>query len=100
MAIPGERLVMRPRDVPAKHRGLYERARWGKSRRAAMRVFCLECVGWKASEVVMCTDRVYPLYPYRLGGAPKLAPDPSEGVHAASGSDAAGSDGTPIPGNA
>ena len=56
------------RQVPRKYRAIYERATSGKSRKAAVRAFCLECVGWQAREVDLCTSPGCPLYPYRLTG--------------------------------
>jgi hypothetical protein len=44
---------------------LYDRAMTGKSRKAAMRMFCLECMGYSERGVEECTTTVCPLYPYR-----------------------------------
>ena len=55
-------------DAPAKYRSLYRRAWAGKSRKAAIRVFCLECVGWSEDEVRRCTAPACPLYEFRLRG--------------------------------
>lgn len=56
---------MKMKDVPRKYRKLYERAMRGKSRKAAMKAFCAECVQWQINEVEKCTDVGCPLYPYR-----------------------------------
>jgi hypothetical protein len=53
------------REVPKKYRGLYERAMQGKSRKAAMHAFCLECCYWQIKEVQLCSDTGCPLFPYR-----------------------------------
>jgi hypothetical protein len=53
------------REVPKKYRGLYERAMKGKSRKAAMHAFCLECCYWQIKEVQLCSDDGCPLFPYR-----------------------------------
>ncbi len=37
----------------------------------AIRLNCLECVCWSASEVKNCTGKLCPLYPYRLGTNPE-----------------------------
>lgn len=58
---------MTPRDVPKRHRKLYEAAMRGKSRRAAMRAFCLECVGWITNEAKLCTAPSCPMYAWRPG---------------------------------
>ena len=55
-------------NVPAKYRDLYRRAYAGKSRKAAIRAHCLECVYWSADEVRRCTDPACPLYEFRLKG--------------------------------
>ena len=52
-------------QIPGKCRLLYLRAWGGKSRKAAMRAFCLECMGYDAAEVRRCTAPACPLYPYR-----------------------------------
>jgi len=52
-------------DIPRKYQRIYDRAMSGKSRKAAMRAFCLECVGWECNEVALCTDKNCPLYSYR-----------------------------------
>ena len=56
------------RDVPPKYRALYQKAIGKKSRKAAIRSFCIECVGYQEVEVKLCTDTTCPLYKYRLHG--------------------------------
>ena len=58
----------RLQDVPRKYRGLYRKAWAGDSRKAAIRTFCLECVGWMPEEVRQCTAPACPLYEFRLKG--------------------------------
>lgn len=72
---------MRPRDVPSKYQGLYDKAMSGKSRRAAIRIFCLECTGYNFKEVAKCPAIHCPLHPYRLGGREFGSDVPPEGVH-------------------
>jgi len=55
-------------DVPAKYRDGYRKAWAGKSRKAAIRAFCLECTGWSEAEVRLCTATACPLYEFRLTG--------------------------------
>ena len=57
------------RDIPKKYVKMYARAMRGKSRKAAMRMQCVECMGYVESEVELCTDPGCPLYPYR---SPKI----------------------------
>jgi len=52
-------------EIPKSYRGIYDRAVKGKSRKAAMHAFCLECCGWQIKEVFLCTDLGCSLYPYR-----------------------------------
>jgi len=52
-------------DMPKLYRGIYDKTVSGKSRKAAMHAFCLECCGWVIKEVHLCTDLRCPLYPYR-----------------------------------
>lgn len=54
--------------IPPAHRGRYRRAITGKSRKAAIRAFCLECTGWSSKEVRLCTSPGCPLYRYRVKG--------------------------------
>jgi len=70
-------------QMPKTYRGIYDKAMSGKSRKAAMRAFCLECVGWQIKEVHLCTDRACPLFPYRptsrsSQGAPQDSAEPPE----------------------
>ena len=52
-------------QFPVKYRGTYKKAMTGKSLRAAVNAFCLECVFWQREEVKLCTSPTCPLYPYR-----------------------------------
>ncbi len=52
-------------QIPARQRPIFLRAWTGKSRKAAIRAFCLECVGYQSAEVNRCTAPACALYPYR-----------------------------------
>ena len=54
-------------EIPEHYQDMYERGRSG-SRKAAIRCFCLQCVGWKPSEVRECTATDCPLYTFREKG--------------------------------
>ena len=54
-------------EIPSKYEGLRERAKTG-SRKAAIRLFCLHCTGWSATEVRLSTARECPLFRYRERG--------------------------------
>ena len=60
-----ERIAEHRADMPKLYRGIYDKAVSGKSRKAAMHAFCLECVGWVIKEVFLCTSPQCSLYPYR-----------------------------------
>ena len=51
--------------IPVRQRAVFEKAWAGRSRKAAIRAFCLECVGHESAEVNRCTSPACPLYPYR-----------------------------------
>jgi len=51
--------------VSAKYRALYQKAWEGNSRKAAIRAFCLECVGWSENEVRLCKAPACPLFEFR-----------------------------------
>jgi hypothetical protein len=79
---PKQRDQIRARraQIPKQYPATYDRAMTGKSRKAAMRAFCLECCGWQIKEVFLCTDLACPLYPYRPSsrssqGTPESVPD-------------------------
>lgn len=52
-------------QMPNHCRNTYLRAIGGRSPRAAIKAFCLECVGWQRAEVVRCTAPACPLWSYR-----------------------------------
>jgi hypothetical protein len=51
--------------VPALYRKVFIRAYSGGSRSAAIKAFCLDCVGFQRSAITNCTAHACPLYPYR-----------------------------------
>jgi len=55
----------------AKYPGLDRDAKQG-SRRAAIRLFCLECMGGSSGDVAGCEERICPLWLYRKGVAEKV----------------------------
>jgi hypothetical protein len=54
-------------ELREKNPGLSARARGG-SRQAAIRLFCLECMGGYRPEIKRCTDRECALWSFRMGG--------------------------------
>jgi hypothetical protein len=69
--------------MPKQYRENYKKAITGKSRKSAMRAFCVECCGWEIGEVFLCTDKGCSLYPYRprsrvSQGTPESIPEPLE----------------------
>ena len=75
MKTPAERIDKRRADMPKVYRGIYDVAMTGKSRRAAMHAFCLDCTGWDRKEVRLCTSYACPLFPYRPYTDAPDAPD-------------------------
>ena len=72
------RIAEHQKQIPKLYRGLYIRAMAGKSRKASMHSFCLECCGWQIQEVFLCTSPQCPLYPYRP--KPRASQGKPEGV--------------------
>jgi hypothetical protein len=60
-----ERIAQCRAQIPKIHRANYDEAVSGKSRKAAIKAFCLECVCWQKEEVRLCTALACPLYSYR-----------------------------------
>ena len=52
-------------DAPSASQATLTRAYAGRSRNAAIRAFCMRCVGYARSEVRDCTSWACPLHPYR-----------------------------------
>ena len=73
-----EQIAERRAQIPRLYRATYDKAVAGKSRKAAMHGFCLECCGWQIKEVFVCTDLGCSLYPYRPKS--KVSPVKPEGV--------------------
>jgi hypothetical protein len=61
-------IARRLESMPETCRRTYLRAMGGRSLAAAVKAFCLECVGWDRQEVARCTALACPLYPYRPFG--------------------------------
>ena len=64
-----EKIAERRAQMPRSYKATYDKAVKGKSLRAAINAFCLECVCWQRKEVTLCTDLACPLYavrPYQL----------------------------------
>ena len=62
-------------DAP-RYLNTFRRAYAGKSLRAAVNAFCIECVGFDAAEVTACTAPACPLFPYRPGRRKKGSQQP------------------------
>lgn len=59
---------MTSKTIPRNRRKLYEEAMAGRSRKNAIKFFCLECCGFEYSEVKQCTAKDCVLYKFRLSG--------------------------------
>jgi len=78
-----EQIAERRIQIPKLYQALYDRAIAGRSRKAAMHSFCVECCGYEIREVYFCTDQACPLYAYRprsrtSQGTSKSVPEPPE----------------------
>lgn len=57
---------MSERQVPKKYQALYSRTQAKKAGPLqAIRMQCLECIGYVKDEIPLCTDTGCPLYQYR-----------------------------------
>lgn len=66
MNITSQRKIIQRRvQIPKVHQANYDRAMQGKSLKAGIKAFCLECVCWQKEDVRQCTSLACPLYPYR-----------------------------------
>ena len=54
------------KDIPTKFQKMYDRRK--TSRKAAIRFFCLECMGYNEKDIPGCTDKSCPLFRWRLSG--------------------------------
>jgi hypothetical protein len=62
----GPAIAKHAAETPQRCRAMYLKAAEGTaSPRAAIKVFCLECVGWQREDVAHCTAQACPLYAYR-----------------------------------
>ncbi len=52
-------------QIPPRQCSIFLRAWGGKSRKTAIRAFCLNCVGYESAEVNRCTAPACPLYEFR-----------------------------------
>ena len=62
---PSDAIQRMAQQYPPAHRRQYLRAVAGKSRAAAMKTFCLSCVGFVAADVRRCGTESCPLHAYR-----------------------------------
>ena len=60
-----ETIKERFKDIPLSKQRIYISALKGKSVTVAVKVHCLECVGWDKEEVQKCTSPACPLFLYR-----------------------------------
>ncbi len=60
-----DKIMERLGNIPRAYKATYERAVKGKSLRAAINSFCLECVCWSIEEIRNCSDLACPLYAVR-----------------------------------
>ena len=74
---------MSEREVPKQYQALYARTQTKKAGPlSAIKMQCLECVGFVRDEVIACTDSGCPLFQYRPFG-PRVAKPRTEVQRAA-----------------
>jgi hypothetical protein len=64
------KIKQRLSKIPQAYKRNYQNAVQGKSLRAAVNAFCIECTGWQRNEIIFCTSLACPLYavrPYQEG---------------------------------
>ncbi len=63
------RIAEHKQQIPRAYRGIYQRATEGKSLRAAINAFCLQCCAYQRKEVTLCTAlscALWAVRPYRI----------------------------------
>ncbi len=60
-----EKIAQRMAQIPKIHQAVYKSAVEGKSRKNAIKSFCLMCVGDEKEEVRLCTDLACQFYAFR-----------------------------------
>lgn len=70
-----EATTQRRSDMPKLYRAIYDRAVRGRSLRACINSFCLECVSWQRREIAVCTSLACPLYAVRPYQCSQNPPD-------------------------
>ncbi|MHB9071853.1 MAG: hypothetical protein ACYC54_15945 [Sedimentisphaerales bacterium] len=60
-----DRIEKKLNNMPEHYRNNYKKAVTGRNRAAAVKAFCLECMGWQRTEIKNCDCVACPLYSYR-----------------------------------
>jgi hypothetical protein len=60
-----EKIARRMEEIPKKYRRIYKKAAESRSKSAAIKAFCLECVCWQKNEIINCSCLTCPLYGVR-----------------------------------
>ena len=60
-----DKIQKRINDIPEIYQNHYKKAMNGRNRTAAVKAFCLECMGWQRAEVKRCDSAACPLHPYK-----------------------------------
>ena len=60
-----QKITERMTQIPQTYRRNYAKAVQGRSMKAGIKSFCLECMHWQKVEVRNCTALACSLYPYR-----------------------------------
>lgn len=81
-----KQIAERRSQIPDIHKANYDKALRGRSMKAGVKAFCLECVCWQKEEVRKCNDLACPLSPYRpykeaANQAPERLGSPTESTN-------------------
>ncbi len=60
-----EKIARRLEEIPKKYRRIYKKAVESRSKSAAVKALCLECVCWQKNEIINCSCLTCPLYGVR-----------------------------------
>ncbi|MHC4132471.1 MAG: hypothetical protein ACYSSP_10605 [Planctomycetota bacterium] len=73
-----KKITERRLQIPKVHRANYDKAMKGRSLKAAVKAFCLECVCWQKEDVKLCSSPQCSLYPYRPYRSSKKASESAD----------------------
>ena len=64
--IVDDHIEVRAAEIPRRYRARYRKVMSGRSRKEAVKFYCLECVDWNLKEVAACTMPECQFYKWRM----------------------------------